>query len=267
MLSYLKVFAIGVTLGMLVGGAGCSRHDSWTTESGLRVKEIVEGEGATPLKGDVVSIHYTASYVGGNEFDDTRRRGAPMKFVMGRGQLLPGLEEGVASMRKGGRLILTLPPELAYGKEGRPPVVPPDQWVKFDVELVDIELGPPPIQPWNDAGMEILVTDSGLQFIDFEVGTGDYPKVGGTVVVHYTGFLADGTLFDSSYYQGYPLEFEVSPEDLVPGWLEGLLTMREGGKRKLIIPPFLAYGKQGFGKSIPPDATLVYDIELLEVRP
>lgn len=260
-------FAIGFALGVFAVISGCSRHDSWTTASGLRVTEIVEGEGASPVDGEIVSIHYTAWYLDGDEFDSTRKNGEPMKFLKGKSQLLPGLEEGVASMRKGGRRILVLPPELAFGKEGSPPVVPPDQWVKFDVELIDIEPGPPRILPWNDAGLEVMLSPTGLQYVDFEVGGGDFPGLGSTVVVNYTGFLDDGTLFDSSYYQGMPLEFELSPENLIPGWIEGLLTMQAGGKRKLIIPPFLGYGRQGFGKSIPPDATLIYDIELLEVRP
>jgi len=183
------------------------------------------------------------------------------------GQLIPGLEEGLVTMRTGGKRILVLPPALAYGEEGLPPVVPPGQWVKFEVDVVDVEPGPPPILPWNDAGRELVVTSTGLQYVDFEVGTGDAPTLGGTVVLHYSGFLADGTLFDSSYRQGYPLEFDVSAERLIPGWVEGLLTMRAGGRRKLIVPPFLGYGAKGYGETVPPNATLIYDVELLEVRP
>jgi FKBP-type peptidyl-prolyl cis-trans isomerase len=263
----MKTFSIYTTLVLLTLLLGCGRHNSWTTESGLRVKELVEGEGATPVEGDIVSINYKAWYLDGDQFDSTEKLGEPMRFVMGKGQLLPGLEEGVATMRRGGKRILVLPPELAYGKEGRPPVVPPNAWIKFEVEVVDIGSGPPPILPWNDAGKEITTTGTGLQYVDFEVGEGKSPTLGGTAVVHYSGFLGDGTLFDSSYNQGYPTEFEVSAKRLIPGFLEGIMTMREGGKRKLIIPPFLGYGSKGFGVTIPPDATLIYDVELLEVRP
>ncbi len=168
-------------------------------------------------------------------------------------------------MRRGGKRILVLPPELAFGKEGRPGVVPPDQWVKFEVELVEIEPGPPPIVPWNDAGMEIVATNSGLQIVDFTVGEGDFPKVGDTVVVSYSGFLADGTLFDTTYHNRAPVEFVLDAQQLIPAWVEALLTMRVGGQRKIIVPPFLGYGAKGYGKSVPPNATLVYDIELLEI--
>jgi FK506-binding protein 9/10 len=263
----MRKFAICITFVLLAMAFGCSRHRSWTTESGLKVTEVIEGEGATPVKGDIVTIHYTSWYLDGDEIESTVKNGQPVKFVMGAGQLIPGLEEGVVTMRKGGKRILVLPPALAYGEEGLPPVVPPGKWVKFEVEVVDIEPGPPPLLPWNDAGMDLVVTPTGLQYVEFEVGKGDAPTLGGTVVVQYSGFLADGTLFDSSYRQGYPVEFEVSAKRLIPGWVEGLLTMRAGGRRKLIVPPFLAYGAKGYGKTIPPDATLIYDIELLEVRP
>jgi FKBP-type peptidyl-prolyl cis-trans isomerase len=249
----------------LLLGFGCERENSWKTESGLEVIEIVEGEGRTPSDGDIVSIHYTGWYVGGEEFDNTEKLGKPRKFRIGRKQLLPGLAEGVASMRVGGKRILILPPHLAYGEEGRPGVVPPHTWVKFEVELVDIEIGPPDPLPWNDAGMEIIVTDSGLQIVDFVVGEGELPVLGDYVVVHYSGFLADGTLFDTTYLRGRPVEFELDAERLIHGWLEGLLSMRAGGARKLIIPPFLGYGEKGFGERVPPNATLIYDIELLEI--
>jgi FKBP-type peptidyl-prolyl cis-trans isomerase len=253
---------------MLVGtSVGCDRHDSWKTESGLEITEIVEGTGAPPEDGEIISIRYTGWYLDGDQFYSTEKLDEPIKVRFGRDELLPGLEEGVASMRKGGKRILLMPPKLAFGEEGRPGVVPEDQWVKFEVELVDIEPGPPPVVPWNEAGMEITRMNSGLQFVDFELGEGKTPRIGDTVVVHYAGFLDDGTLFDTTYYGDRPLEFELSAERLIQGWVEALLTMSEGGKRKVIVPPFLAYGERGFGDAIPPNATLIFDITLVEVIP
>jgi len=254
-----------IALALLAASFGCDRPDKWTTDSGLQITETVEGEGELPEKGDILKLRYTGWYLDGEKFDSTDKLPEPARVLFGRGDLLPGLEEGVATMRKGGKRILVLPPELAFGKEGRPGVVPPDQWVKFEVELVEIEPGPPPIVPWNDAGMEIVTSNSGLQIIDFTVGEGDYPKVGDTVVVSYSGFLADGTLFDTTYPNRAPVEFLLDAERLIPGWLEALLTMRVGGQRKIIVPPFLAYGAKGYGRAVPPNATLIYDIELLEI--
>lgn len=251
---------------LFAASLGCERHDSWKTETGLKVTDIREGEGGLPEEGDIVSIRYTGWYLDGKQFDSTERLGAPLKARIGNKELLPGLDEGVATMRKGGKRVLILPPNLAYGEEGRPGVVPPNAWIKFEVELVDIQPGPPPILPWNDAGKEIVATQTGLQFVDFEMGQGEFPELGSTVVVQYSGFLDDGTLFDSTYRQGGPVEFELSVERLIPGWVEGLLSMQAGGKRKLIIPPFLGYGSKGYGKAIPPNVTLIYDIELLEIK-
>lgn len=114
-------------------------------------------------------------------------------------------------------------------------------------------------------GQEIT-TRSGLKYTDQVLGTGPYPQARQTVVVHYTGHLEDGTKFDSSLDRGQPFVFQVGVGKVIKGWDEGLLTMRVGGKRTLTIPPHLGYGQRGAGNVIPPNATLIFDIELLEIR-
>jgi peptidylprolyl isomerase len=247
--------------------AGCeSAPNSWTTSSGLQVTEVVEGEGSPPEAGDIVSVLYTAWYVGGKQFDSYLDPEQPYRFRINKKQVIDGLNEGVSTMRKGGKRILILPPELAFGKEGLRGTVPPETWVKFEVELVDIRPGPPTPMPWSDVGYEIVATPSGLQYVEYEVGEGPSPDPTSTVVVHYSGFLEDGTAFDTTRFTRVPLEFDLSSGQLIDGWLEGLLTMRAGGKRKLIVPPHLAYGEKGFRKTIPPNATLVYDVYLVDVK-
>ena len=110
-------------------------------------------------------------------------------------------------------------------------------------------------------------TPSGLQFKDLSVGQGEAAREGATAVVHYTGWLMDGTKFDSSVDRGTPFEFVIGARRVIKGWDEGVATMNVGGKRELIIPPDLGYGDQGAGGGlIPPGATLRFEVELLELR-
>ena len=108
-------------------------------------------------------------------------------------------------------------------------------------------------------------TPSGLAYADMRVGTGQQPTAGKPVKVHYTGWLENGTKFDSSVDRKEPFVFIIGVGQVVPGWDEGVMTMRVGGKRKLVIPPQLGYGARGAGGVIPPNATLIFEVELLDV--
>jgi peptidylprolyl isomerase len=113
-------------------------------------------------------------------------------------------------------------------------------------------------------------TGSGLKITDTKVGTGPAPQIGQTVVVHYTGWLsqngAKGKKFDSSLDRGQPFEFRIGAGRVIAGWDQGVATMKVGGKRTLVIPPELGYGARGAGGVIPPNATLIFDIELLDIK-
>jgi hypothetical protein len=114
------------------------------------------------------------------------------------------------------------------------------------------------------AGAEVT-TPSGLKYTDLVVGTGPSPRRGQTAVVHYTGTLTDGTKFESSRDKGQPYSFALGTDSVIQGWDEGVATMKVGGRRKLVIPPALGYGARGQG-TIPPNATLIFDLELLDVK-
>jgi FKBP-type peptidyl-prolyl cis-trans isomerase FkpA len=109
-------------------------------------------------------------------------------------------------------------------------------------------------------------SESGLIIEDLKVGDGAQAKAGDTVSVHYTGWLTDGAKFDSSIDRKKPFEFVLGMGSVIQGWDEGVTGMKEGGKRKLTIPPDLAYGAEGIGGVIPPNATLVFEVELLEIK-
>ena len=115
-------------------------------------------------------------------------------------------------------------------------------------------------------GGDTVTTPSGLKYIEIAVGTGDMPKTGQMVLAHYTGWLTDGTKFDSSRDRGQPFPFPIGQGRVIKGWDEGLASMKVGGRRLLIIPPELGYGERGAGGVIPPGATLVFDVELVGIQ-
>jgi peptidylprolyl isomerase len=120
------------------------------------------------------------------------------------------------------------------------------------------------------AAQPVMTTASGLKIIDVKVGTGPMPRPGQTCVMNYTGWLyvngAKGKKFDSSLDRNEPFEFKIGAHQVIAGWDEGVATMKVGGKRTLIIPPDLGYGARGAGGVIPPNATLIFDVELLAVK-
>ena len=120
-----------------------------------------------------------------------------------------------------------------------------------------------PAAPAKEATMK---TASGLEYVELAPGTGPSPTKGKGVKVHYTGWLTDGKKFDSSVDRGQPFIFTIGVGQVIPGWDEGVLSMKVGGKRKLIVPANLGYGAAGAGGVIPPNATLIFEVELLDVE-
>lgn len=227
------------------------------TASGLEYVDENEGTGETPKAGQTCLVHYTGwlweNNAKGKKFDSSKDRNAPFAFPVGVGRVIKGWDEGVSSMKVGGKRNLLIPPGLAYGARGAGGVIPPNATLLFEVELLDV----------------MKKTESGLEYRDIKVGDGPAPKSGQTCVVHYTGWLwqgAKGKKFDSSVDRGRPFSFPVGAGQVIPGWDEGVATMKVGGKRELLIPPELGYGARGAGRDIPPNSTLIFEVELLDVK-
>ena len=231
------------------------------TESGLKYRDSKEGEGEKPAVGQNCVVHYTGwlweNEAKGKEFDSSVKRGRPFSFHVGEGEVIQGWDEGVSTMKVGGKRELIIPADLAYGKRGAGGVIPPNATLMFEVQL--LELG----KKWEK-------TDSGLEYADDKEGTGDEPKSGQTCVMHYTGWLwkdgAKGKKFDSSVDRREPFSFSIGAGEVIKGWDEGIASMKVGGKRRLRIPAKLGYGANGAGEDIPPNATLLFEVELLQVN-
>jgi peptidylprolyl isomerase len=235
------------------------------TDSGLQYYDLVKGDGVEAKIGDIVSNDFTIWVQG--ETDDTfigsSSGNQPISFEIGRGDIVfPGWEEGATGMKVGGVRILYVPAELALGETGGGDI-PPGATLILEIELKDVR---EPVMMTEVDEADYITTDSGLMYYDIVEGDGGMPSAGATVIVHYTGWLEDGTKFDSSLDRGEPFAFVLGQGGVIPGWDEGVATMQVGGKRQLRIPAELGYGEAGSGGTIPPNATLIFDVELLAIQ-
>jgi peptidylprolyl isomerase len=235
------------------------------TASGLQYYDISKGDGVEAAKNSTVSTNYTmwVKTENGFRYVDKSVAGSPLSFVIGRGDVVfPGWEEGATGMKVGGKRLLVIPPDLALGSQNNG-VIPANSTLVMEIEIINVK--EPQIATQVEE-KDFITTESGLKYYDLKTGTGDSPEAGQTVLVHYTGWLTDGTQFDSSVDRGEPFSFVLGEGSVISGWDEGLATMKVGGKRQLVIPPDLGYGDQGSGSVIPPGATLIFEVELLAIQ-
>jgi peptidylprolyl isomerase len=241
-----------------------AESDLTTTDSGLQYYDLVEGSGDIPVSGQDVVVDYSAWLQDGGVFiASSFDTGEPLTFTLGSDfGVFPGWDEGVSTMKPGGRRLLVIPAELALGEQGGGRV-PPNSTLLMEVELVEVK---PLVLPTEISESDFTTTDSGLKYYDILAGDGEEAVSGSTVTVNYTGWLTDNTKFDSSIDSGFPFTFTLGAGEVIPGWDEGVEGMQVGGVRQLVVPGDLGYGEFGSG-IIPPDATLIFEVELLDVQP
>jgi peptidylprolyl isomerase len=241
---------------------------------GVKYRDLKEGAGEACPAGAEVTISYTGWLTDGSVFDTG-------KHTFKLENLIPGWQEGIPGMKKGGIRKLVITPEKGYGSQSHGKI-PGGSTLIFEVELIDFKPGLPPPRARrsplpadlsklsdgtapgaDDPGLKPIGAQ-GLKYRDIQVGDGPECPPGAHVVMDYTGWLTDGSIFDSSMKPGNP-PLDMSLNRLIKGWQEGVPGMKVGGIRKLVIPPELGYGASG-QPGIPANSTLVFEIELLGIK-
>lgn len=210
-------------------------------QGGLKKTDVVIGKGPAAKAGDYVIVDYTGKLTNGKQFDSSIGRG-PFTFHLGAGQVIKGWDQGVAGMKAGGKRKLVIPGSMGYGASGTPDgSIPPNATLVFDVTLISIPR----------VGITTL-----------KKGAGASAKAGDSVSIDYTGSLkSTGKVFDSSKGKN-PIDFRIG-SGVIPGFSMGVTGMKLGEKRKVVIPSALGYGANGAGGVIPPNADLIFEIELV----
>lgn len=232
-----------------------------TTASGLKYEVIAAGTGELLTAGDVFVLRYALWNTEGRLIDCSDDSGQEVRGKVGD-MRLKFLQEAPLLMRQGTRLRLDVPAPLAFGAQ-RMGAIPPNSATVWELELKEIVVVPPLPAFSLTADDKLQKTASGLGYEVLREGTGKQPAMGKEVTVHYAGWLTDGTLFDASYSRGEMATFRLG--EVIPGWNEGLQLMKEGAIYKFTIPGDLAYGPRGSPPTIPPNATLVFVVELSKV--
>lgn len=246
-----------------------TKKDTVTLPSG--VKYLLIKENKTGLKiedGSKLTLHYSGFFKDGKGFDSSVERGQPVNLKMGKGMILKSLEDVFYHIRKGEKVKIFIPYALAYGEKGQPPIIPAKADLIYDIEVLDVTPNAI-IAKYDITGKELKTTASGLKYYEISKATGTkQAAAGNTVKVHYSGYLADGTMFDSSLERdaGLPFEFKLGAGQVIAGWDEGIALMHIGDKFRLLIPYYLAYGEIGHPPTIPAKAELTFDVELIEVK-
>ncbi|GIK61693.1 MAG: FKBP-type peptidyl-prolyl cis-trans isomerase [Ignavibacteriota bacterium] len=267
---------------LTVSLVGCNKgQEIKTLESGLQFMDDSLGTGREAKAGDLVSIHFKGWMVpkdsAGELFTDwstdqtknmlslgdSKMRNQPIKFVLNSGSFIKGTDEGIIGMKAGGVRTMIIPSKLAYGEAGVG-FIPPNTDLKVVIELLDVK-DKGVAKMWEVDSTLFKTTASGLKYAIISHGDGPMIDSGKVVTVNYSGYLQDGTLFDSSVERDEPIQFVVGQGQVIPGWDEGMRLLKKGDKARFIIPPQLGYGEMQLEK-IPANSTLIFDTEIVDVK-
>jgi FKBP-type peptidyl-prolyl cis-trans isomerase FkpA len=253
------------------------------TASGLYYTISAPGQGENVKAGQKVSVNYTGKFLDGKPFDSNTDSNfhhmQPFDLEVGKGRVIKGWDEGLQLLKKGSKATFYIPSSLAYGAQERNPI-PANSILVFDVEILDVQnpMDPNAQSAADDKllqeyfaknNVKPVKTPSGLYYLITQKGLGSYAKAGNKVTMNYTGKTMDGKAFDSNMDPKFnhvsPFTFTLGQGQVIKGWDEGVQLLQMGSKATFYIPSGLAYGDRGAGASIPPNAVLIFDVEVVGI--
>lgn len=225
-----------------------------TTKNGVKIEFLERSEnGSAIASGDMVKLKYKGKLPDGKVFDSSDMLGMALPYFVGVKLSVKGWDEALMKMKTGDKVRMLVPSKMAYGKKGYGKLIPPNTDLTFEMEVLE--------------KIEPKVTSTGLKFFKTLEKAGEMAKDGQTLVIHFYGWLqSNGEQFDSSHLSGKAYEFVLGKGKSLPCWDEALRMMRNGEKAFIVSPPELAYGANGIPELVPPNATLIYNLELIDIK-
>ena len=276
-----KIFLV-ISVIVLAALIGCNKKPEVVTlASGLKYMDDSLGTGREAKANELVAIHFKGWMVPEGDsvelfgdwtlnqnlkmrsLGDSKVRNQPVKYVLSTQSFIKGTDEGILGMKVGGVRTIIIPSNLAYGEKGIG-FIPPNTDLKVVVELLEVK-DRIVAKMWDVDSTLFKTTVSGIKYAIISEGDGPLAEPGKLVTVNYSGYLEDGTMFDSSVERDDPISFAVGQGQVIPGWDEGLQLLKKGSKARFIIPPQLGYGEMQLEK-IPVNSTLIFDVELLDIQ-
>jgi peptidylprolyl isomerase len=225
------------------------------TPGGVKITFIEKNNSNEKVnKGDVVKIKYNAYLPNGKLFDSSDMIGMPLGFFVGIGMSVKGWDEALIMTNVGDKFRLHVPAKLAYGKKGYGKLIPPDADLDFDMQITE-KMKPLILQ--DDLKLYVTLPQNRENI---------YPVEGSEVSIHYYAWTTEGKLFDATHFNGKPYKFKLGLGKSIEGWNIALKKIRKGEKAILVVPPKLGYGESGIPELVPPNATLVYMLELIDIK-
>ena len=235
-----------------------------TTSSGLEYEVVAPGKGEPYGKADTPAFHYTFWNTKGEFLGSSLLGGQPLQVRANSPRQFAFFKELCGlGLKEGSEIVCKVPPQILFGERPNGPKCPPNSVTIWRMKVESIKRALPLPEFVLPSGDDVVTTASGLKYQVLEPGEGQSPKASDVVTVHYAGWLTDGKLFDASFTRGDPTTFPLNR--VIKGWTEGLQLMKPGAVYRFLIPADLAYGERGSPPAVPPNAPLVFHVELISV--